>query len=456
MDPKHLNLLKQAMLSSSQNPSFKYCDTRIEKNDTLSREIMIHVPDEYYFAMNDILMSLNNRALDVSKLKQISYSTSFIKCCLFINLKIEKKYLDYLEFNNENFEMFLKIYQTYDFNEPFIKFILEKIPNNYDLNKLDKILFKKILELHGQKVISVGLNATHSFNNTIKIWNSYTGSIIEKFEIDRNTVTSISHDKKYVALGDTVGDIKIFDIDDGKIISNFKAHDTGINYLIYQPNNLLISAANDKTVKIWHITLCLKEQVMLVTLKKIINTAEQPICLALLSNILAIGNYKKVDIWDLVGEKITQTLESIEEVKHLLFLPDNKLIACYAFGTTKIWDYISANIVKILDDRPDNTHCVVFNQTNNLIATCSDNSIKIWDGTNYNLIKTLTDHTFDVSHIEFSEDNNKIISASFDQTVKIWDIKNGLLKTFDHKDLVLNATFLPVSGLIKSMSNLIL
>lgn len=70
-----------------------------------------------------------------------------------------------------------------------------------------------------------------------------------------------------------------------------------------------------------------------------------------------------------------------------------------------------------------------FSPNNKYVLTASkDNSAKIWDAKTGELISNLTAHPFDVFTANFSPNGNLIVTASEDNTAKIWDAETGELK----------------------------
>ena len=64
------------------------------------------------------------------------------------------------------------------------------------------------------------------------------------------------------------------------------------------------------------------------------------------------------------------------------------------------------------------------------------------------LIDVLAGHTSTISSVSFSANSGQLTSASWDNTVKVWDVfgKAGLIETLEHSAEVLQAAFLPGTG----------
>ena len=80
-----------------------------------------------------------------------------------------------------------------------------------------------------------------------------------------------------------------------------------------------------------------------------------------------------------------------------------------------------------------------------IVTASPDNTAKIWDAVTGNILADLRGHTGPLGAAQFSPDGKKIVTASFDHTAKIWDAGTGklLIDLQGHKDTVYSAQFSP-------------
>ncbi|MEO7924794.1 MAG: caspase family protein [Chitinophagaceae bacterium] len=79
-----------------------------------------------------------------------------------------------------------------------------------------------------------------------------------------------------------------------------------------------------------------------------------------------------------------------------------------------------------------------------IVTASSDNTAKIWDAGSGALLADLIGHSGKVISADFSPDGKKIVTASWDNTAKIWDAGSGaLLAEIGHSHWVNSAAFSP-------------
>ncbi|MEM6503151.1 MAG: PQQ-binding-like beta-propeller repeat protein, partial [Cyanobacteria bacterium P01_C01_bin.89] len=90
-----------------------------------------------------------------------------------------------------------------------------------------------------------------------------------------------------------------------------------------------------------------------------------------------------------------------------------------------------------------------------IVSASYDQTVKLWDAKTGEELRTLKGHSTLVKSANFSPDGSTIVSASYDQTVKLWDAKTGreLHTLKGHSDGVLSANFSPDGSTIVSTSH---
>ena len=78
-----------------------------------------------------------------------------------------------------------------------------------------------------------------------------------------------------------------------------------------------------------------------------------------------------------------------------------------------------------------------------ILTASRDNTAKLWDAASGKLIASFA-HQDGIIHVAFSPDGGRILTASADNTAKLWDAASGkLIASFAHQDRVSDAVFSP-------------
>jgi len=308
--------------------------------------------------------------------------------------------------------------------------------------------------------------------NKIKIWDISTLKL--KLEVMMNNSAkhiSFSHDGNYFMTSTLFGDLNIWEFPSGKLYKRFKTHSVFGPAVFSQDDKLIISGGGfeDKVIKIWEFPSC--------SLKKIIKGHTGYISDLLISpnnkNIISASGDNTIKIWELNSGNLLNTLiDHRSPVFSLCFSADKKnLISGDMDGIIKIRpfeipteeksDEIEKVNYKIPSDKnipfptPVNAYSVIKTPGHSdtvtsikltsdgqyLVSASYDNTVKIWDFYKGDLIRTLRGHSSWIISVCLTPKSNKIISSDLDGIIKIWDFKTGkeiyTIRTYeeDHKSI---------------------
>ena len=291
----------------------------------------------------------------------------------------------------------------------------------------------------------------------------------------------IKPDHQILAAADEAGYIKIWKIpscDEGestkkcdltslKPLMSEEAHQARILSLSFSPDGkMLVSTSDDKKVKLWQ-TKDLKRP--LAEIPKL----EGSVIAAQFSRdgklLVTADNAWNIHLWDIkkdgqssVSLKPKRGLESPIQPQSLSLSPDGKSIAIGGFdGRIIIWqwqkdakDKDALNSFLGNEQHTKSINSLSFSRDGNrLLSASADRSIKLWSvsGGNLNLLATLQGHTAAVSSAVFQPSADpmvdfkklKIVSASDDETVRIWNQDNIPILLAGHLGKVWNVEFSP-------------
>jgi WD40 repeat protein len=158
--------------------------------------------------------------------------------------------------------------------------------------------------------------------------------------------------------------------------------------------------------------------------------------------------------------KVSMKVGPLSPVAAVVFSPDGKLLATGTHGRVAIWDLQTVKPVKVLTNVLGAVNDLRFSPDGKLLAVgggqpSAKGDLRLYRVSDWKLLGTLSGHTDVVSGIAFSPDGKLLVSASFDKTVRIWDVNTRqTLQTFTgHSDFVYAAAFIgPKGDIVASVS----
>ncbi|KAI1431570.1 soluble quino protein glucose/sorbosone dehydrogenase [Xylaria sp. CBS 124048] len=335
---------------------------------------------------------------------------------------------------------------------------------------------------HGQSILTAQFSpktgsvlATGSGDCTARIWNTENGT--PKHTLQHSgwvLVCSFDPSGTYLATGGMDKMVRIFDPDTGKQLGKpFTGHDKWITSIAWQPFHLwredgprLASASKDATIRI-HLISGVTHHVLSGH-----KSAVTMVRWGGLNQIYSASQDRQIKVWNASDGTLQRSLNShAHRVNHIALSTDSVLRTAYhdhtkdvpstveekrakararfekaaTHGgkiverlvsasddcTVYIWDTESqgSKPVNRLLGHSKQVNAVTISPDGRLIATASwDNSVKIFDRDG-KFLATLRGHVAPVFQIAFSADSRMLVSCSRDTTVKTWDMRTYKLKT---------------------------
>ena len=234
---------------------------------------------------------------------------------------------------------------------------------------------------------------------------------------------AFSADGKLLAIGDTRGDIHLWQVSDGRPILTYRGHRGWVVSVAFNPEGtVLASSSIDQSIKLWDVSTgsCLN------TLQGYIG-AVQSVAFSPDGMMLASGHADRtVRLWKL-GQCIKTLYGHEDMVESVVFSPKGSLIASSSDdGTVRLWDIETGQCLQVLTGHTDIVWSIAFSHNGNVLASGSeDKTTKLWKIETGECVQTFAGHTHTVFAVGLSHDGSILATGSGDRTIRLWNLQTS-------------------------------
>jgi WD40 repeat protein len=298
---------------------------------------------------------------------------------------------------------------------------------NFAYSNLEKSVFSQSLG----SIFSVAFSpdcqllATGGADGQIRIWQVSDGKQLMAWQAHGDWIRSVafSFDGKAIASGSNDRTVRIWDSQTGDCLKILRGHTDWVwSVSFIFGGHLLVSASSDHTARIWELNTGFS-----FTLRE----PEDQVWSAAFSNngyTLATGSATSVKLWNVWTRQYIKTLQdNATRVRALSFSPDGKtLIGSSDDRSIKTWDVDSGKCLQTLTSATTTRlWSVKFSPDGEKLISGSADTIQIWNLANGECLMTLQEPHHRARSITCTPDGQIIAVGSDDQLIRLWDTRTG-------------------------------
>ena len=145
------------------------------------------------------------------------------------------------------------------------------------------------------------------------------------------------------------------------------------------------------------------------------------------------GPGRTIRVWDVRAGALTRTIQGLsDDVQALTFNPDGtRLLSVDVSGNLKLWDFATGREVAGTTLTGLSVRRIRFSRDGKRLALAGSirpvatGEVRILDAETVREVWSLKGHALIVDDADFTPDGLRLATASFDQTVRIWDLSSG-------------------------------
>ncbi|KAI1737775.1 WD40-repeat-containing domain protein [Xylaria scruposa] len=317
------------------------------------------------------------------------------------------------------------------------------------------------LEGHTGKVAAVAFSpdgkslASASADKEVRLHDAATGAHRQTLQVQEcSRIESIafspSGETLAIAVSGSQDHVQLWDMATSVCRLTLTGHTGQVNAVAFSPDgNTLASGLEDDRLWLWNLASTPSHRAFKRHTDSISTIAFAP------NGTLVSGSRDgTIVLWDLAKDMRLQTIEPQQgSIWAVAVSPDGNTLASGGDGALSLWNMADGALIQSLEGHKDQVNSVVFSPDGMTLAASGDKAVRLWDLTSTPLsCKTFEGHTDIVTTVAFSPNGKMLASASYDQTVWLWDTTAPSASSEMREERTLAVAISPSGKILASIS----
>ncbi len=236
-----------------------------------------------------------------------------------------------------------------------------------------------------------------------------------------------SPDSQYLACANGDHAIRIYRLDDGKLLKTLEGHTGLVRSLVVHPDGrTLFSSSFDGTVRSWRFPHGAE-------LQKFVQTADEIFDMALSADghtLLSAGSDRMISVWNVASGSLLRQLSGHTATIISLAISSTGQLAASASRdkTLRIWNFNSGRQLQEINSGPQPVTAVAFHPNEQLLFSAAyTGKITIWNIASGKLILQLEHLTRPITALALTPDGNHLLCGSSDGKIAHYILEPFLL-----------------------------
>ncbi len=303
-----------------------------------------------------------------------------------------------------------------------------------------------------------GRNVLTVDKQTVRVWDAHTGKSV--FELKGHekpvTVARFSLDSAHIVSGSKDDTARIWDVATAATLVELRGHQDEVTDAAFSPNQpdparlTVVTASKDGTARVWNPSIGQVLGGYTAKVNRVSFSADGTL-------VVGAGADGVARVWDAkTGMQLTEVRADSQRLESAAFSRDGRhIVTGGADGMVRIWQWREKN-EPVATSVPlgGKVSAVAFDPLGKFVVIAGTNeNAYLWEWAGKSL-RPLRGHRDRVTDAAFSPDGARLVTASLDQTARVWDAATAkeLHRLGGHRQPVYSADFSPDGRFIVTAS----
>ncbi|KAH7106847.1 WD40 repeat-like protein [Auriculariales sp. MPI-PUGE-AT-0066] len=248
-----------------------------------------------------------------------------------------------------------------------------------------------------------------------------------------DSVYCIEFDQDKIVTGSRDRTIKVWSLRTFRLRQTLVGHEGSVLCLKFERSGFMVSGSSDRKIIVWDLNRGTRTTTLTGHSGGVLDIRIDK------NWIVSCSKDAQIRVWSRRTLELHCTLHGHDGPVNAVGLQNGRIVSASGDGNMILWDIAKQARIRTFAGHERGLACIEFHG-DIIVSGANDAMIKVWSAVTGECLQTLSGHDMLVRALAYDPPSGRLVSASYDMTIKVWDLHKGKLIR-DFKDVYTSHIF---------------